>query len=180
MNKEETKIYMKKWFKNHPENIKKSQKKYYEKNREKMIKSSRQWAINNYERVKELARNWRRNKWRTDLKFNLTVKVFRVINLSIKKNKKGGSWEKLVGYNLEDLIKKLKSTIPNGYTWQDYLSGKLQMDHIMPISAFNYTKPDHFNFKKCWALSNLRLLPVEENKNKRASLIKPFQQLLEL
>jgi len=180
MNREETKEYMKEWFKNHPENIKKSQKKYYKNNREERLKSSRQWAINNYERVKELARNWRRNKWRTDLKFNLTAKVFRGINISIRKNKKGGAWEKLVSYTLKDLIKRLRFTIPKGYTWQDYLDGKLQMDHIIPISAFNYTKPEHLNFKICWGLKNLRLLPVEENKIKRTSLIKPFQPVLKL
>lgn len=191
MNKEETKEYMKEWRKNHPENhknwqqnnrekLRKIQKKYYENNKNKCLYFSRRWAINNYERVKELARNWRRNKWRTDSKFNLTVKIFRGINLSIRKNKKGGSWEKLVGYNLKDLIKRLKSTIPNGYTWQNYLEGKLQMDHIIPISAFNYTKPEHLNFKICWNLKNLRLLPVRENKIKRTSLTKPFQLPLEL
>jgi len=100
--------------------------------------------------------------------------------MSIKKNKKNRSWEKLVGYNLKDLIKRLKSTIPEGYSWQDYLDGELQMDHIIPISAFNYTKSEHLNFKICWSLKNLRLLPVDENKIKRTSLIKPFQQPLEL
>ena len=186
MNKEESKAYMKIWFKNHPENIKKSQKKYYENNREKRLGSSRQWAMNNYERVKELARSWRRNKWRTDLKFNLTVRVFRGINSSIKKNRKGGTWgkgrmwEKSVGYTCKDLIKHFKKTIPKGYTWEDYLQGKLQMDHIIPILAFNYTKPENLSFKKCWSLKNIRLLPVGENKIKRTSLIKPFQPTLEL
>lgn len=180
MDKEETKKYMKEWFKNHPENIKKSQKKYYKNNREERLRSSRQWVINNYERVKESARNWRKDKWRTDLKFNLTSKVFRGINLSIKKNKKGGMWEKLVGYTCKDLMKHFKKTIPKGYTWEDYLQGKLQMDHIIPISAFNYTKPENLSFKKCWSLKNIRLLPVRENKIKRTSLIKPFQQPLEL
>jgi hypothetical protein len=186
MDKKETKGYMKEWFKNHPENIKRSQKKYYRNNREKRLKSSKQWAINNYERVKELARNWRRNKWRTDLKFNLTVKMFRGINLSIKKNRKGRAWgkgrtwEKLVDYTCSDLIKHLKKTIPKGYIWQGYLDGKLQMDHIIPISAFNYTNPGNLSFKKCWSLENMRLLPVSENKIKRTSLIRPFQPTLEL
>jgi len=180
MNKEETKEYMKKWFKDHPENIKKSQKKYYRKNREKRLKCSKQWAINNYERVKELSRDWRRNKWRTDLKFNLTVKVFRGINLSTKKNIEGRLWEKFVGYPCGALIKRLKSTIPNGYNWQDYIDGKLQIDHIVPISTFSYTKPEQLNFKECWNLYNLRLLPVKDNKTKRTSLIKPFQSILEL
>ena len=54
------------------------------------------------------------------------------------------------------------------------------MDHIVPISAFNYTKPENLSFKKCWGLKNIRLLTINENKIKRASLIKPFQPTLEL
>jgi len=180
MNKEETKEYMKRWFKDHPENIKRSQKIYYKNNREKRLNNSKQWAINNYERVKELARDWRRGKWETDLKYKLTLTIFTGINVSTKKNIKGRLWESLVGYTLNDLIKRLKSTIPDGYTWGDYINGKLQIDHIVPVSSFNYTKPEHLNFKECWGLDNLRLLPEQDNKMKRTSLIKPFQSILEL
>jgi len=184
MNIEEMKKYQKKyhriWQQNNRKKLRKIQKKYYENNKDVCLYSSRQWAINNYEKVKELARNWRRNKWKTDLKFNLTVKLFRGINISTKKNKENRMWEKLVGYTCKDLKKHLKKTIPSGYTWQDYLRGKLQIDHIIPISAFNYTKPENMSFKKCWSLKNLRLLPIRENKIKGTSLIKPFQPTLEL
>jgi hypothetical protein len=68
MNKEETKEYMKIWFKNHPENIKRSQKKYYENNREKRLNNSRQWALNNPNKVREwndnhpnYIKNWIKN-----------------------------------------------------------------------------------------------------------------------
>lgn len=184
MNKEELKEYHKKyhrtWQQNNPKKLRKIQKKYYENNRDVCLHRSKKWILNNPERVKELARNWRRIKWKTDSKFNLTLKVFRGINLSTKKNIKGRSWEKLVGYTCDDLVKKLKSTIPNEYTWQDYLDSKLHIDHIIPIAAFNYKKPEHLNFIKCWDLDNLRLLPAKENKIKKNVLIKPFQPVLEL
>ena len=64
--------------------------------------------------------------------------------------------------------------------WQDFMEGKLHIDHIIPISAFNFTKPEHINFKRCWGLSNLRLLPAKENRIKKDKIIKPFQLALQI
>jgi len=99
---------------------------------------------------------------------------------SLKKNKAGRTWKSLVSYNLNDLIKHLKKTMPEGYTWQDYLEGKLHLDHKIPISAFNFTKSEHTDFKRCWALSNLQLLPARENLVKSNKLTKPFQLALQI
>jgi len=100
------------------------------------------------------------------------------IRIMLKGNKQGRHWEDLVGYELNDLIKRLKKTIPKGYTWQDYLDSKLHIDHIIPVSVFNFTKPEHLDFKKCWALKNLQLLPAKENLEKHNKLDKPFQPCL--
>ena len=104
----------------------------------------------------------------------------RAILHSLKDNKKGRKWETLVGYSLEALINRLLQTMPKGYTWQDYLEGRLHIDHRIPISAHNFAKPGQPDFKRCWALSNLRLLPVKENLIKKDKLNKPFQPALKL
>jgi 5-methylcytosine-specific restriction endonuclease McrA len=65
--------------------------------------------------------------------------------------------------------------MPLGYTWQDFLSGKLHIDHIIPIAAFNFRSPGDADFKHCWALKNLRLLPAKENMRKGAKLTAPHQ-----
>jgi len=41
-----------------------------------------------------------------------------------------------------------------------------QIDHIIPISAFNFNKPEDEEFKKCWALENLQPLWRLENQQK--------------
>ena len=104
----------------------------------------------------------------------------RVIRRSLKGNKSGRQWESLVGYTLKDLIKHLKKSMPQGYDWNDYIKGALEVDHKIPISVFNYTKPEHQDFKRCWALSNLQLLLKEKNRTKKAKLYKPFQPALKL
>jgi len=144
----------------------------------------RQWQRDNKEYLKEYKRQWskdhRMNRYRTDLKYNLNYGISNAIRKSLRRNKNGYHWEDLVGYTLNDLIKRLKKTMPDGYNWNDYLSGKLQLDHIIPINAFNYTKSEHTDFKRCWALNNLRLLPAEENLIKNAKLVRPFQPALQI
>lgn len=140
-------------------------KRYYKK-----------WKENNPEYISQYCRIRRR----TDLNYNLSHRMSSMIWQSLKGNKAGRTWESLTGYNLADLIKRLKKTMPAGYTWEDIFNGKLHIDHIIPISAFNFTKPEHTDFKRCWALSNLRLLPVKENLSKHNHLDRPFQPALKI
>ncbi len=68
--------------------------------------------------------------------------------------------------------------MPDGYTWDDFLSGALHIDHETPVAVFNFTSPSDYDFKRCWALTNLRLLPALENLKKGAKLRIPFQPSL--
>lgn len=103
------------------------------------------------------------------------------IRESLRNNSKNGRhWEDLVNYTIKDLIKRLKKTIPERYTWQDFLDGKLHIDHIIPISAFDFDNPEDFDFTRCWALNNLQLLTPHENYKKSKKLIKPFQTGLKI
>lgn len=179
-NKENEKKRSREYYKNNKENKKKYNGIYYKNNKDKIKEQVRQWRENNLEKVREYKKQWRKNKRRTDLKYNLNRRMVSAIGKSLKGNKAGRSWESLVGYTLKDLIKHLQKTLPKGYTWQDYFNGKLHIDHIIPISAFNFTKPEHLDFKKCWALSNLQILTAKENIMKHTKLSKPFQPALQI
>jgi len=116
------------------------------------------------------------DKHKNDLKTIINNRMRCGIGHSLKIGTKNGNhWEFLVPYTYKQLEIRLKSTIPKEYTWKDFLSCKLEIDHIIPINAFNFEKPEDFDFKRCWALSNLRLLPAKENMIKHNKLIKPFQ-----
>ncbi len=166
----------KEYYKNHKEETSKQCKTYYEKNREDILKYAK---IYRDEHRKE--RNiYQGNRDKTDLKFNLDKKIGNAIRKALKGNKAGRRWEDLVGYTLDDLKMYLEKTMPNGYTWQDYLEGRLHIDHIIPISVHNYLNSEHTDFQRCWSLSNLRLLPAKENMCKNDKLFKPFQPALKL
>lgn len=116
-----------------------------------------------------------------NLKFRLKQRMSASLNNYLKKGTKNNRrWEVLVGYSVDKLKNRLDSTLPNGYTWQDFLDGKLHIDHIIPVSAFNFESIEHLDFKRCWALNNLRLLPAGENMKKNAKIIKTFQPSLAL
>ena len=164
-NKKEVEDYKRKWSKD---------------NSKKIVKKVKIWREQNPEKYKKQAREYISKLYHTDLKYNLNYRMSIAIGRSLKGNKNGKHWEVLVGYSMLDLKRHLQKTIPKGYTWQEYLEGKLHIDHIIPKNAFEFTKPEDINFKKCWALVNLRLLPAKENIRKSNKIIKPFQQLLKI
>jgi hypothetical protein len=162
-NKEKVAITRKNWRKNNPEKYKLSKQKWYIKNREK---------INKQASIKQ------KTKLRSDIKFNLNARMKASVRLALKGTKKGRKWEDLVGYAVIDLKKHLEKTMPKNFTWEDYLQGKLHIDHKIPISVFNFEKPEDIDFKKCWALKNLQLLPRLDNLKKGATINQPFQPSL--
>lgn len=183
--------YAKQWRKNNSEHMKEYDKRYHKNNLEKRNEYSKQWfrdnpeyhkqyCLDNYEKIREKERKYKNHKRKTDLKYNLNNRMGKAIGISLKRSKNGRKWENLVGYTLTNLIKRLEITMPKGYNWQDYLEGKLHIDHIIPISAFNFTKPEHTDFKRCWALKNLRLFPAKANLIKHNKLDKPFQPALKI
>ncbi len=81
-------------------------------------------------------------------------------------SKRGRSWESVVGYTAEQVLERLLSTMPEGYSWDDFQSGALHIDHIHPISRFDFSSYEDEQFRQCWALSNLQLLPAHDNMSK--------------
>ena len=179
-NKEIIKDRLDQWRKDNPKKVRIQSKRYRENNLEKAIIRVQRWKRENPEKLKEQRRKYFKNKRKTNLKFNLNRRMVVGIWQSLKGNKNGHHWETLVGYTLSNLIKRLKETMPKGYTWQEFLSGNLHIDHKIPISVFNFNKPEHTDFRRCWALENLQLLPAKENIVKRDKLTKPFQPALRI
>jgi len=91
--------------------------------------------------------------------------------------KNGRKWQDLVGYSVDQLRKHLEKRFTNGMGWGNH--GSLwHIDHIIPISAFNFATPDDLDFKRCWELKNLRPFEAKKNCSKGARIDKPFQPSL--
>lgn len=142
----------------------------------KYIDRDRQYRETNKESVRRSYRK-AKNKFRSTINGRLHGRISTAIRESIiKKAKQGRKWENLVGYTANDLRIHLEKLFLPGMTWDNYR--KWQIDHIIPVSAFNFKTPDDMDFKKCWALRNLRPLWAVENIKKGNKLSKPFQPSL--
>jgi len=146
------------------------------------LKPALGWCEDNKERINEKPYEWyaknkgRINKYQKEyrnksIKNLLTARMRSLINNSARHLNKNIITERIplkcLNYNIFDLIKRLKKTMPEGYTWQDFLEGKLDIDHIKPAILFNYKSIKDKEFQECWGLNNLRLLTVYENRSRR-------------
>ena len=117
-------------------------------------------------------KDYQANRLKTEERFRLDRNISRSIRRALKnsiKNKEN-HWEIILGYTIRELKARLISTIPEGYTWQDYVDGRLELDHKKPIRVYKYSKTTHIGFRKAWDLDNLRLLPKKINRIKGGSL----------
>lgn len=95
----------------------------------------------------------------------------------LKTKKNNIHWEKILGYNANDLIKRLTSLFKEGMNLNNYGRGGWHIDHIIPLKFKNPDGSYYFNqielsdinsetFKKAWGLLNLQPLWESENCSK--------------
>jgi hypothetical protein len=136
-------------------------KKYHERWRKKINPEK-------YKLISRKSYTKKRNTPKGRIDHNFSV----ALNVAMSGGKRGRSWKKLLGYDVTDLYERLSKTMPDGYTWDDYLAGNLHIDHIVPKTYFKYESTEETSFKACWGLKNLQLLPSEINLKKNCKLIK--------
>lgn len=185
------------WREANDEKIKEQRKAFYEVNKDRINEEKRKRRLDPEvkKKEKEYMMDWRRDsrhtlneyerkRYHTKRKFDLRYMLAKNFSNQLRKSLNGKSgknkrtWESLVGYDVLQLRDRLLETMPDGYTWNDYLSGELHIDHITPVTAHNFETSNDIDFKKCWALSNLQLLPSLENILKKDKISEPFQPSL--
>ena len=147
------------------------------KNKERRLKTKRLWMQANPDKVREMnrkANEKRRNTPHGKLSHNISGAV----RESLCGNKKGRHWECLVGYSLDQLKRHLEKKFKDGMTWERFIDGEIHIDHKIPITAFNFEKPEDLDFKKCWELDNLQPLWAKDNLVKNGRIETPFQPSL--
>lgn len=165
-------------------------KDWYSKNRAANYKRSRAWACANETRIKELRRNWgkanadkerdrqkiaqrvRRLSAKGTLNNNISCAVWRCLS-GMKARK---SWQSLLDFTVDELKLHLECQFLSGMSWNN--RNDWDIDHIIPLAAFNFERPTDIDFKKAWALKNLRPMWKSDNRRKGASLKAPFQPSL--
>lgn len=114
---------------------------------------------------------YKKNRFETKPETKLQHNISGSIRQAIKKNnsKKKGSILKHLPYTIAELREHLESQFEDWMSWENYggcNSSKEKtwhIDHIVPQSHLLYLNMEDENFKKCWALDNLR--PLEKIAN---------------
>lgn len=180
--------YLKQYYKDNKEKIQQYRKQYYKDNKKTINEYSnkyhKQYYVDNKENFKqynkdnkEKINNNRKNRYKIDIKYKLNSRMSTAICFSLKGNKKNRHWGTLVNYTLVQLKRHLEKQFDENMNWDNYGS-YWNIEHLIPKSKFNFTLPEHIDFKRCWNLKNLRPLEKIANFQKSDKLLKPFQPTL--
>lgn len=165
----------------------------YYKNKEKYSNNGKKWRANNPEKEKNRKKEYRltnreiikeKRRLKTKIKrsidpgFRLKQNISRRIRqvLKINGSNKENSFIKYIFYSIDNLKQHLESQfepwmnwnnygVYNSKTWNDTDNSTWtwQIDHIIPQSKLPYSNMEDENFKKCWALENLRPYSAKQN-----------------
>lgn len=152
-------------------------KRYYDANKEREKAGTLAWREKNHVHALEIAKAWKRanpDKVREQKRRYLhntpgeilNNRMRSAINQRMRDGKGGRSWRALVGYGPEELMAHLERQFVKGMTWDNV--GEWHIDHIVPLSSFTFDSVDDPEFRRAWALPNLRPLWAAENKSKYA------------
>lgn len=191
-NPEKVLAYRKKQRAENGDALRKRELELYQANRASIIERKRKWYIKNADKLKAQRRARRlanpekakeRNRrdaraYRSTVKGRLENRI-RVGFLKglIRGSKAGRKTFDLLGYSAEELRVHLGSWFLPGMSWDNF-GPDWHIDHVIPLAAHNYDSPDQIDFRRAWALANLRPLWSNINKSKGAKLSAPFQPSL--
>jgi len=145
--------------------------RWSKENKEHLKKYHKEWVENNIDKVRTKKAKYEREKKAKDPKYKISS-VFRTALYTALKEKdilKDKKCFELLGYTKNDLIKHINKLLEPRMTLENY--GEWHIDHIIPISKFNYTSTDDEQFKECWSLSNLRPMWGSDNISKSNKII---------
>ena len=165
-NKEDYKAINKKWAENNKDKKRVADKQYRQNNIERINLNQKRWKGKNSNHLKSYYRRRARDKRKSDIVYNLNHRMSTAVRFSLVNEKNNRSWQEIVGYSVDQLKKRLYATMPVGFEWENFLRGDLHIDHIIPKSWFNFDSTEDDEFKQCWGLDNLQLLPAFENLSK--------------
>lgn len=173
-NREKVLAARKRYCMKYPEKIKKEnerfrtnnpdyKKEYYQTHK----KEASEWHKNRTEEQRKIKaeynRKWKNERYASDIGYKLRCIISTAVRRSLI-NKKDDSIRNILGYSIQDLEKHLESQFEDWMTWDNLgltakgLRETWQIDHIRPVNTFNITDIYCEDFKKCWALENLRPL----------------------
>jgi hypothetical protein len=156
----------KRTYKKHKEKRLNYHKKWCENKREYLNQYHKEWREKNIDKHRENKRNYEKTRKANDPLYKLIANFRTAIYTVLKENNmnKYGHYFEILKYSPDELSNHLETKFTDGMTWENY--GEWHVDHIKPISSFNFNEVGDEEFLKCWSLDNLQPMWGEENIRK--------------
>ena len=173
-NKESEKSKAKAYALANPEKRKRNWKRWYANNKDKKQEYNKQWRDDNPEykaeyreanrdHINERENKRRRERYATDIQYNIKCKLRSRLHAALKRKSKAASTMKLTGCSLPFIQNYLENQFTNEMSW-DNMGDYWHIDHIIPFAAFDLSI--HLNQHiVCW-YKNLQPLHGPENNEK--------------
>lgn len=132
------------------------------KNPDRHRANVRKWRFENLEYKRAIDRDLQAARRSTPWG-KINNRIWPIMHRSVRgASSRSSKYTAALGYLWSDLRTHLESQFTPEMTWENW--GEVwQVDHIKPVSSFQYTSLDDPLFREAWALSNLRPLPSLEN-----------------
>lgn len=181
-NKDKVRAARKRHIKKYLEKIKEEAKRYREEhpgykkewyNQHKV--ETKEWWNNRSKEQKqakaEYNKVWKKDRYKNNNNYKIRCIISSAVRRSLKGMKKGDSIKNILGYTIEELKEHLEHQFEDWMNWDNLgltatkEKETWQIDHIIPVNTFNIKEIGDEEFRKCWALSNLR--PLDSYLNNR-------------
>jgi hypothetical protein len=149
-------------------------KNYKNEHKEEIKISNNLYRQENKDKINRYYKSRREND--PEYKIRRIVSSSVLIMIKSQGSYKKGSIKLFLAYTIQELKEHLEKQFESWMNWQnqgkyevikwndnDPTTWKWQIDHIIPQSNLPYTSMSDDNFKKCWALENLRPLSAKQN-----------------
>lgn len=189
-NKSLKKEYDKKYRQLNREKIAKEKQQDYLNNIEHYTEYHKKYRRLNKDRLNLKRQQVYNSKLKFDPSYKLRKSISKLVKFHLESNsssKKGSSILKYLPYSIDDLKNHIETQFEAWMTWENWgtynadcwddnnnKTWKWQIDHIIPQSNLPYTSMEDDNFKKCWALENLRPYSAKQNAIDGGSRIRHY------
>jgi len=122
-----------------------AQRRYYAANKARLLAYEREYRLANINR-------------------NVSCRLRGYLRKCLTNGKKTARTEQLLGCSFSEFVTHLEQQFVPPMNWAAFLRGEIHIDHIIPCSRFDLSKPEHQH--ACFHYSNLRPLWATDNLRK--------------
>ena len=181
-NKEKCLVSGAEWRRNNSDKKKKIDADWARRNPKKVNAASAKWRKNNPEKARAAIRRCYSNpeykiikakrikeRKAIDPSFKLIRNTRSAMAAALRGLTKSAHTEELVGCSIECLRHHLEAQLSDGMNWGNYGKNGWHVDHIIPLSYFDYSDPEQQ--KRAWHYTNLRPMWAFDNISKGNKII---------